>query len=211
MTIARNFHQELAKQLQFIANSCAAFDAACQSEAIRIATSLRVIFHDTSKCKSILNHLFAGQIRLLSTVAPPPEEKGEVVFFGGSPSICVSPRGAFYRVPLSDTPYRTFLPRKEWWNQVLYVRKNSKQGASIRILRKDVILQATNKDGGAHVDAKLTSEYEELKNGPWKQRVYSAEGIREQPIPNAELPMLRQIGYEVLNSPDLLKLAGMAE
>ncbi len=51
-----------------------------------------------------------------------------------------------------------YMPVGDWWRQTLYVK------GSVRLTRQDVVLAAADKDGGAHVDAKLTPNYESLMN-----------------------------------------------
>ena len=66
---ANHFQIQLGRQLGFIERSCRDFDAGHKDEAIRIATSLRVLFHDTNNATSLLTHLKAKQIKLLATIA----------------------------------------------------------------------------------------------------------------------------------------------
>src|SRR5437879_10728421 len=49
--------RKLEEQIRFLARSCAAFDAGAEDEALRIATALRVIFHDTAVSTSLIRHL----------------------------------------------------------------------------------------------------------------------------------------------------------
>ena len=63
---------------------------------------------------------------------------------------------------------------------------------------------AANKDGGAHVDAKPDKKTETIIRGFMTiKRVVSGK-IIEQRINNDPFPLLRQFGYEVLNSPGLV-------
>lgn len=71
------------------------------------------------------------------------------------------------------------------------------------ISRRDIALTASDKDGGAHVDVKTTAEYEALDRGVW---------TRIGPTPTLvygghQLVYLRQVGFELLNSPKLLGIA----
>ena len=66
MTHAR-FRQRLRQQLSFIENSCAAYDSGETEEAIRVATCLRVLFHQTRNSTSLLTHLNATDVELFST------------------------------------------------------------------------------------------------------------------------------------------------
>jgi hypothetical protein len=91
----------------------------------------------------------------------------------------------------------------DWWNQTVYIH------GSIRLTRKDIVLAAADKDGGAHVDSKLTTEYESLMNvggnGFWRIADMNHPGVFH-PIIDAHLVYLRQMGFELLNSPELLDL-----
>src|SRR5215813_13675886 len=58
---------KLAEQVQFLERSCEIYDKGEESEAIRIATSLRVIFHHTQKSTSLVEHLGFKKRKMLST------------------------------------------------------------------------------------------------------------------------------------------------
>ena len=60
-------------------------------------------------------------------------------------------------VKLGKASTATQKPVADWWRQIIYVVR---QGSILR--RRDLVLAASNKDGGAHVDANLTPEYETL-------------------------------------------------
>jgi hypothetical protein len=47
----------LEEQIRFLARSCSAFDAGAEDEGVRIATSLRILFHDTAISTSLVRHL----------------------------------------------------------------------------------------------------------------------------------------------------------
>jgi hypothetical protein len=69
------FKDQLTKQLGFLRRSCESYDQGYKDEAIRIATVLRVLFHDTGRSTSLLTHLKAkDNIWLRSTCYPPPPE-----------------------------------------------------------------------------------------------------------------------------------------
>jgi hypothetical protein len=111
--------------------------------------------------------------------------------------------GGGYIPNLSNSFDINYLPFNSWWNQIVYVLSSD-----IRISRKRIILDAANKDGGAHVDLSLSDEYENLSKvgalgffASYKENI-----IEERPIDNAHLVGIRQIAYELLNSPELLAL-----
>jgi len=53
----KDFEKKLDQQLKFLKASISAFDQGDEDEAIRIATILRVLFHDTRNSESLLKHL----------------------------------------------------------------------------------------------------------------------------------------------------------
>ena len=71
-----------------------------------------------------------------------------------------------------------------------------------RLSRKNIVLTATNKDGGAHVDKKLTRAYETLAaDGAVGSFGWKIEGVSQVfSITYAHLVSLRQMGFEVLRS-----------
>jgi hypothetical protein len=95
------------------------------------------------------------------------------------------------------------LPLAEWWNQDVYIL------GKIRATRKSLVLAAANNDGGAHVDVSLTAEYETLMStGQRGWFHYSPNNDHIfQPIMDAHLVYIRQMGFELLNSPELLSFA----
>ena len=63
----QRFVEKLTEQLRFIQRSCAAFDNGAEDEALRIATALRVIFHNTQKSTSLVTHLGFRDAKMLSS------------------------------------------------------------------------------------------------------------------------------------------------
>ena len=90
------------------------------------------------------------------------------------------------------------VPFDQWWTQVVYVPREG-----VSITRRSLILAAANKDGGAHVAASLTPEYEALLKMWILQGSYERDPITFNDV---HLVGLRQIAYEVLHSPQILRL-----
>lgn len=200
MAAAVNFVQHLRRQLGFLERSCASYDAGQIDEAIRIATIIRVLIHNTKTSTSLLAHLDALTINLLSTTTEPAPQAH---YFVGLGMMQIVGGRAEYVPQLGDgPPINQFIPVSQWWDHVVMVLNCQ------RMSRKDIVLAAANKDGGAHVDAKLSAEYEALaKDGAVGAFVYQTQGERvEAPIQDAHLISLRQLGYEVLHSPELASL-----
>jgi hypothetical protein len=195
---------QLRKQLGFLERSCASFDTGFDDEAIRIAVSIRILIHDTKSSTSLLSHLGAKGISLRTT-CPLINEK-TIMFSGGlcSTQIVVENgqlKEAGYR-PIFDSsePKNLFVTAHEWWTQTIY--RISEGDVS----RKHIVLGAANKDGGAHVDPLLTSEYQALCKGIMTIGHSTSQESFEFPLLNSHLADLRQMGHELLSSPDLLSL-----
>jgi len=185
------FRENLKQQLQFIANSCEGYDRGKTIEAIRISTPLRVLFH-TKRSPSLLKHLGTEQVPILST-CPIRQSISEGLAFDGLTCIC----GEGIQPKLGPNKTDLEIPAFDWWQQhVLSL------GDGHILSRKDIVLTTVNKNGGAHVDDRLPQYYEKLVDGLW---ISSTEG---GPLINHQFPCLRQMGYEVLHSPQLLALAG---
>jgi hypothetical protein len=185
------FRKKLREQLTFIETSCTVYDAGNRSEAVRIGTSLRVLLHDTSTSTSLLTHLGAKQVQMLSTCpvnVTGPSGHPPMAFDGLA---AFSARGILPKLGMSSTKIE--LSANEWWEQVVFI-------AGDGVTRKIIALAAANKDGGAHVDSDLPQEYERLVEGVWAR-------FGGGQIADHHLLYLRQMGYEVLNSPKLIALA----
>jgi hypothetical protein len=202
------FKLKLQQQLRFLKNSCSAYDLGDLEEALRLATTIRVLIHDTSNSTSLLTHM--GQktnIKLASTVRLPPPNLTPM----GSQLSHVNVRvgGGQAAVPshLPNLDKWGDVPRYEpvelWWTETVHHFPN--------LTRRGLVLTAANKDGGAHVDdGPLPPEYQQLVTGTWAFEHHDASGnivVSRNAIPLENLAELRQIAYEVLNSPDLLALA----
>jgi hypothetical protein len=107
------------------------------------------------------------------------------------------------RIPnLDPAALQVQMPAQEWWGQVVYIH------GQVRATRKSLVLGAANKDGGAHVDTKLNKEYVALMLGGlhgWFHYSPKNDGTF-QPVMNEHFLYLRQMGFELLNSPNLLAL-----
>jgi hypothetical protein len=204
---AMDFSEQLAKQLGFLRTSCREYDDGNVDEAIRIATGLRVIFHHTAASTSLLMHLRATIVRVLSTAgkrqATHPDGFWpaliQMEFDVAANTLRCLPafnaRAAAHR----------FLPATAWWDSEMVF-----YGGHKKFKRKQLVLHAANKDGGAHVDSALPADYEWLIEGADVAFGFSTPDGQQfmNKLPNPHLAHLRQMGFEVLNSPDLVKLAG---
>lgn len=207
-----DFKAALIRQLGFLSRSCQSFDAGFHDEAIRIAQCIRVLMHDTKKQRSVLTHLGAKhQITLTSTcldIASKVTDPTSLAFgsrlsmFNGMGRYSFGPKGAQYFPKLGNGMSRNSLPVEKWWEQVVFILDHDTW-----VCRRDVVLSAADKDGGAHVDATLTPYYKRLiESGDLGY--FADDNGANKPITGHHYVALRQIGYEVITSPDLVALGG---
>jgi hypothetical protein len=98
---------------------------------------------------------------------------------------------------------KRFIPFADWWEREVVCLT-----AGVRMTRKSLVLAVANQDGGAHVDAMLEPDYATIKVGAGLVATFQPAGGDpvEIPLESHSVATLRQIGYEVLHSPDLLAL-----
>lgn len=204
----RDFSADLARQLGFVDRSCQLFDGGARDEAIRIATPLRVMLHQTRNSTSLLTHLGAWPaVPMLSTCVdflrgPSNRPPGMTPLFAFGLGWVVHLEERSVVVPsLGVGPVQRAVSAEEWWNEVVWILD-----PETMVTRRDLVLAAVNKDGGAHVDEAVPRFYERLSQGPFDAALQFTDPARSPR--ETHLASLRQLGFEVLNSPEILALAG---
>jgi hypothetical protein len=205
----KRFKQKLEEQINFIRSSCQAFDNGNKKEALRIATSIRVILHDTPQSTSILKHLNAKDINLFTIHVEPPKPPEDMngympihAFSMGVINLGGTDFG--YGPNLEDfSPGKSrVLPVDEWWNEIIWII-SLKSG----LTRKRLVLSAANQDGGAHVDNQLNEHYDNLASADFGSISIRTKSISFQwPIKDMHLVAIRTIANELIKSPELLRL-----
>lgn len=184
--------KHLSTQLEFLKRSCKAFDEGFKDESKRIATAIRILFHSTDRSHSLLAQLDMETRKFLDTSL----ELVEGNKLGDMPLISAGiggKDGSVFFAPLSDTPFKRWIPAKNWWRQTVF---RYQEGHLFS--RKRLILTMANQDGGAHVDPKLDDEYTDIVDNAFGFRFVSNE---VELVPNdATAETTRQIAHEVLTS-----------
>lgn len=207
-----DFRRQLTRQFQFLTHSCDLYDHGFHDEAIRIATIARVLFHHTYDpvrnrgSIALIQHLGTPDPKLLSTCEIHPSAGA---FQSNLTNMQIWPSEKIFQMEpkLSTATRSQEIDFDEWLNQeIVYVFPLD--GQSVRLSRKRLVLVAANQDGGAHVDAQLDRQYEALESGAgWIMTLNPDDGPSEElPLKNGHLSALRQIGYEILHSSELLAL-----
>jgi hypothetical protein len=190
--------EKLREQLRFMERSCHAFDQGAEDEAIRLATPLRIIFHNTTTSTSLVTHLKLGAKKMLSSSRGHGDWKDYL-----SLQINLSSSQPVKALPLLGTQFKE-LSIDQWWRQEpVFVHLGKSHP------RRKIILSVANKDGGAHVDEQLEEYYEYLCAGEYAIGITgNLEYKGEPPFPqgvtlypnNAHLVLIRQFAHETLAS-----------
>lgn len=188
--------QQLSDQMGFLRASAQAFDDGDVSEAKRLAVALRVLLHESKQSHSLLGQL--GQLqRDFLDLSFPPVEPGNLLAFGSLIEIVkplnVPNAPARYMAPLDSAPSR-LLPFKQWWEAKVFQHPD---GSTLS--RKQLVLEAANKDGGAHVDPQLGETYARFSR---ENAMGLHAGAGNQPIHGATQTAIRQIAHETLRTLD---------
>ena len=216
--------------LGFIQRSCEDFDGGQRDEAVRIALQIRILIHDTPRSTSLLTHLdMKRQVMVLTTCVDIHAQMRAmgvadlvIASFQGMAMTRVGPEGAELRPGLGCGGRGDFVNVEEWWKQVVWAFSPQRL-----LTRRAIVLGAANTDGGAHVDEQLSPDYAALADegaagsfvvrdgvttwrGPtidtWTGAVVPGSAADGESLRDAHLISLRQMGYEILNSPGLLAL-----
>lgn len=191
-----DFLSQIRRHIGFLERSCASYDEGHFEEALRIATSLRVLFHDTRSSTSLLTHLgIKSSVLVLSTFQLGYRKNKETGTFTASIPVFLDKLGGS-RPAISRSQRHEFISVSEWWSEIIAFMHD-------KLSRKDIVLAAANKDGGVHVDARPDKKTQNLIKGFWTIKREVCGKVIEQRLDKDHLSFLRQFAYEVLNSPDI--------
>jgi hypothetical protein len=193
--------RHLEEQIRFLQRSADACDKGFTGEAKRMATTIRILVHDTRQSTSLLTSLGKKDIQFYSTAANIDNGKSmsthRLVALKLSTNQDTSK--ASYYAPLDDRPLFVDVNKKmvfrRWWNEIIIIDKMRNEFS-----RKDLVLFVSNKDGGAHRDPELDDAYAALtrySSSGWTASDLKGTGRN---LEGVELVTIRQICHEVIKS-----------
>lgn len=186
---AEELRQQLRDQIAFLRTSCRLYDEGEFHEAKRIATSARILLHDTERSSSLLRQLAHKNILQFISRALPYNPRNVMPYLGllniqmGNPPVYL---------PKMETQESIRMTFETWWNQPVL-----KDADDSLYTRKDLVLFVADKDGGAHVDPEMDAAYQLLSRENHVGWGVAIGGVRIQWRENPVLPSLRQIGLEL--------------
>ncbi len=201
------FQELLSEQLFFLEASISSYSDV-EFEAKRVATTVRILIHDTCNSVSLLKSLnLKSALKFISSASP---NDGRLHSMTGMVGVRGANRNQYFglvakvnkdnkltAVPLFQQHlpewYKSYtkLSFKNWWEmEIIKINGNG-------ISRKDLILYVANKDGGAHVDPILPEKYHEIKSSKLMMNIQGSETEFEKNVVYASVV---QIGWELLSS-----------
>ncbi len=192
--------RQLSNQLSFLKRSTSGYDAGQDAEAVRLATTVRILCHDTDGSQSLLGQLgVKATLRFVDTNWSPPEKRQDayeesddadlvmVVLFRSPLARMGGQRG--YDAPLGRAVRAEPKLFEEWWEAVVV------ESPDAQLSRREVVLSLAHKDGGAHVDPKIPEgDYLEVS----RRRGLGTLVVNGEEVDmNPTFAVMRQIAYEV--------------
>ena len=184
----------LKEQLDFLKISAKNFDGGNESEAKRMVVHIRTLLHDTEKSQSLLKLLnLKDKILFFDSSS----DENAIGPYTGLVLKSVGSEGGKYVAPLDDfTPDHSFktVPFDEYWKKDIFIDNKENHFS-----RKKLILAIVNKDGGAHIDPKLDSDYVEFTRQNSLGWIYGNDK-ESAPMEGAAFAAIRQITHEILKT-----------
>lgn len=195
---SQNLHEHLKRQIAFLKNSVSFYESGCREEAIRMAVVMRVLFHDTGNSTSLLKLIgIKDSLQIVTTAKSVDPESLRENDFGELISGMTFGQELEYDAVQLDAPTIT---APDWWDQPVFVRNGG------LISRRQIVLAAAHKDGGAHVD-EPDDDLRAVKEGFWILTTTESDGTTVlESMENNHLRIIRRFADELLNSKELLSV-----
>ncbi|MEJ7759555.1 MAG: SEC-C metal-binding domain-containing protein [Gemmatimonadaceae bacterium] len=188
---AAAYHEQWA----FLRKSCAAFDAGDETEAKRIATSLRILLHDTKRSTSLLTQLKLKDALFFDTAENVNNDNLLPTFglvlahYTGTDCRFVAP----IEKPLGRPIW--MIPFEYWWR-----KRVVRVPEQFELTRADLVLTLADQDGGAHADDAIEERYYRLSRENAMGYTFTLSDGPSIPVSGVERASVRQIAHECLVS-----------
>ncbi|MFI6779303.1 hypothetical protein [Nocardia sp. NPDC050412] len=213
---------QLRRQIRYLTTSARLFDEGDESEAVRLAVTLRVLLHDTPKSHSLLQlaglksgmefldtaivggtDICAGHF-VVKVEYKTPEGATGLAPSGQDGLVEVVPApdgGGRIVAPLRRRGHETLKPFQEWWTTCVI---DTASGAKT-FSRKQLVWLMANRDGGAHVDPRGPGDdYIGFANHGhgilFSEEPNAAPHTMRPFVGNAAAESVRQVAWEVLET-----------
>lgn len=195
---SEDLQNQLAEQIELLRELVVLYDSGKTVAAKSIASSLRVLVHDTPTSHALLKQTNMLDRDFYDTAELRTDHEGGT--WAGSYSallgIAFGGNRSGYVPNLDSNKNSRWIPFRNYWDEVIFIDQ-----ANNSFTRKDIVLAVANQDGGSHVDPGLDPKYESLsrKNSlGWM----SGNDSSWEELKGAELASVRQIAHEILKTLD---------
>ena len=187
-----NILEKLREQMGFLRTSVRAFYEGDFAESVRIATTIRVLVHETGSSKALLVQAMPSGLEL--PIFDRAREKTEHEHILG---FAVSVRLGSTLAPAVDlgSSHYSLSSIGAWWNRTVFTFP-SHFGTQMVYRRKQVVLILANKEGGAHVDENEDPDYRRLMTD--SPLSFAVSGVRLA-TPDLARFLTAQSGVEMLD------------
>ena len=182
------------EQLLFLRNSAKLYDAGSYAEAIRLATTMRVLFKHRGENKAVLNQIESHE-ELDFLV---PKFLDTAFNFHQMPLvlICTTKNGAEIVPTLDDEIVKKKIDFDSWWNGIILRLPNGR-----RVSRALLIESVADREGGTHLDPRPSDFIDQIsKFGLGWHFEHQGSSVPAKYIIHASM---RQIAHETLRTLDM--------
>lgn len=180
--------EQLKIQIKLLQSNSKQYDDGFEESAIQIATILRTLLENSGLLSTLK---WRKHIKYFNTAIPYSESN--LLTHAGLTRMKISASGFEYKPNFHNDSIH-LVEFKDWISETIIC-----DGKGNRFTRRKLYKLVADKDGGAHVDENIPTEYNQLKNeNSMKWEMITPSGIAS---PNSIIyASLRQIAYELLQS-----------
>jgi hypothetical protein len=183
----------LREQMDLLRTSVRAFYEGNFAESLRIATTIRILVHETGMSKPLLTQARPDGLDLQIKDNIAKTEPGEQEVFSFAVGVRLGPGATVAPAVDLGSSHYTLNSIGAWWNRTAL----SFQSKRVQMIytRKKVILTLANREGGAHVDPDEDPDYVRLLTD--EPLTFSFQGVRIE-TPDLARFLTAQSGVEML-------------
>ncbi len=186
--------EKLREQTDFLQTSLRGFYEGQFAESLRIATTIRILVHETGISKPLLKQARPDGLDLQILEHADEAKPGEEEVFSFAVSIRMGPGPALAPAVDLGSSHHTMISVGPWWNRTVFTFR-SQLGRQLIYTRKKILLILANTEGGSHVDPNEDPDYVRLLTD--QPLTFNIEGVDIQ-TPDLARFLTAQSGVQML-------------
>lgn len=189
--------EKLTAQLTLLDHLGRLYDDVTTAAALPLATSLRVILHNTGSSHALLALLGELETTDFLDTSLRPDARNLLPTHNGLVVMKVATSGAMYEPRLAAEANQRNPPQPfaAWWSAMVI-----RDASSRTWTRRSAVLALANKEGGAHIDPRQPASIKALEAENSMGWTFTHGGDSSQFTNGPLAPTVRQIAYEVLQT-----------